>query len=463
LEESVLLAELLVNMTKEHDPRWPKRMHNLGCAYFDRYQATRPELEESLNDAIRLLQRVSVDQDIKYLEKPRLLADLQLYFHHLYRMTDQLDDQERSMEFGERARRFIPPGDKLLPKVLSNPGNAYHDRHDDFACAQIDLDRAIDYARLAVSATTPLDPQLSHRQEILGTGLYTRRRSKEDIREAISLYMAALDDASVTGSKRGRRLDNLGAALFILFRADGHIDDLTGAIHYYELAVAADIETNEEHAERVGNLGAAYFELYERNGQGSDLEVALKYAKLATQSVYKDRKHEPKMVNSLARMYHRRFLNQRVNTNTADPHEAIRLWKRAIELVPPKRPERAQFYSNFGTGMENLYEESNDIEHLEKALEHWAKGVSLTSQDNPDRANRGTNLGHGYYRMFRHTNDMSFQRTALDLFLQSLRGPTGTPFDRMLAGQKAADVAQSREDWSDCADYLAQCIELLPK
>jgi hypothetical protein len=466
LVEYIRSGMLLISMTEKSDPCWLSRTHNLGCAHFHHYQVTKPKSLESLNEAVRLLQGVSAIPNSGYPKMAKLFADLQLCFHHRYRLTEQLEDLENSIEHGERARQLIVTGDRLLPKVLSNLANAYHDRYDDLGCDPVDLNKSIDYARLAVHTTTPDDTQLSHRQDILGTALYNRRHSKEDMREAIALYISAVEDDSVATSLRGRRLDNLGAALFILFQADGHIDDLTGAIHYYRLAVAADLETHKEYAERVGNLGAAYFERYEREGLESDLDEAIRYGESAARSEYKDEKHEPKMVDSLARMYHRRFLNYRTSpaiSELHDLHEANRLWQRAIDLVPDHRPERAQFYNNLGTGMETLYESTNDIQHLEKAIKHWGKGLYLTLPDDPNKTSQGTNLGHGYNRLFRHTNDVSHQEKALGLFLQSLRGQAGTPLDRMLAGQKAADIAQSREDWGHCADYLAECIELLPK
>jgi hypothetical protein len=76
-------------------------------------------------------------------------------------------------------------------------------------------------------------------------------------------------------------------------------------------------------------------------------------------------------------MYHRRYLNHRTDPATAelqDLHEAIRLYRMAIELVPKHRKEKAQFHSNFGTGLETLYERSGDIEHLQKAIEQWEFG-----------------------------------------------------------------------------------------
>jgi hypothetical protein len=89
--------------------------------------------------------------------------------------------------------------------------------------------------------------------------------------------------------------------------------------------------------------------------------------------------------------------------------------------------------------------------------------VDQTMQDDPEMTSRRTNLGHGYDKLFRRTEDLSHQDKALDLLLRCLRGRAGTPFDRILAGLKAAEIAQSKEDWIHCADYLSECIELLPK
>jgi tetratricopeptide (TPR) repeat protein len=238
---------------------------------------------------------------------------------------------------------------------------------------------------------------------------------------------------------------------------------LSNVIHYYKLAVGADPVTHTEYAEIVGNLGATYFEMYERDGKTSDLDQAINYAKLAVESEYRDKKHEPKMLDSLARMYHKRFLDQRAEPSSTDLQESIRLWKLAIESTPPQRQEVAQFYSNLGTSIEALYEGSNDTKHLEEAAECWSRSVNLTSENDKDKASRATKLGHGYNRMFHHTTDESWQRKALDMFLLSLHHPTGTPLDRVLAGLKAANIAEDKEDWNACTDYLTSCIELLPR
>jgi TPR repeat protein len=475
LGECIRLGTLLNSMTEESDPHRLERTHDLGCAHFLRYQAVERKSLKDLKEAVVLLQSVSDVSDDQYSNRGKLFVDLQLCLHHLYRKTDQVDYLNRSIQYGERARQLLADGkcaeENLLPKALSNLANAYHDRYDDLGRDPTNLDTSIDLSRQAVNATGPNDSQFSHRQEILGTALYTRRRSVSDLREAISLYTSAVEDKLVGASLRGRRLDNLGAAHFVLFQAYSHIDDLVGAIKYYSLAAAADPQSHKEHAERTCNLGDAYFELFLRTGHGNDLEDAIKYAELAARSEHKDKKHEPKMRNSLARMYHRRYLNRRTNSATAelrDLHEANRLYKMAIELVPKHRPEKAQFHSNYGTALETLYESSGDIEHLRNAIEQWEFGVEefgvdQTMQDDPEMTSRRTNLGHGYDKLFGRTNDLSHQDKALDLLVRCLRGRAGTPFDRILAGLKAAEIAQTKNDWPHCADYLSECIELLPK
>jgi TPR repeat protein len=304
LEECIRLGTLLKLITEKSDPRRLGRTHDLGCAHFLRYQATKPKSLKNLTEAVVLLQSVSDVSDDQYTNRGKLFADLQLCLHHCYRMTDQEDYLNRTIEYGERAKHILAndkvADEKLLPKALSNLANAYHDRYEDLGRDPVDLDTSIDLSRQAVDATRPNDTQLFHRQEILGTALYTRRRSVDDLRDAISLYTSAVEDKSVGASLRGRRLDNLGAAHFVLFQASGHVDDLVGAIKCYSLAAAADSETYAEHAERTSNLGDAYLELFLRNGNGNDLEDAIKYAELACQSEHKDKKHEPKMRNSLA-------------------------------------------------------------------------------------------------------------------------------------------------------------------
>ncbi|KAF2809316.1 uncharacterized protein BDZ99DRAFT_388947, partial [Mytilinidion resinicola] len=254
-----------------------------------------------------------------------------------------------------------------------------------------------------------------------------------------------------------------GAALFVLYQAQGHIQDLERGIQYWESAISITREDEVERAERVGNLGGTYLKRWARLKVPKDLEKAIELGRSAVDNTHKDPSHEPKILDSLACMLRARCVDAREHSNKADLEEAIRFWKLAMRLAPPGRPEMGQFYSNLGTGLETLYEHTKDVEDLREAILYWNQSVGLTDGKSPPKVDRATNLGHGYIKLFRRTMDRFYQERALDLFIQCLHNFNGTPLERLLAGLKAADVAQENKEWNDCAKYLAECIDLLPE
>jgi tetratricopeptide (TPR) repeat protein len=311
--------------------------------------------------------------------------------------------------------------------VLSALASAVQQRYEESG-SSLDLDRAVELYRQAVSLTDQADPLLWSRQAALASAMqmrFERSGASSDLDEAVELLLAAVNAAPSSSTERPAMLSNLAAALRSRYDRSGESEDLDQAIALWRNAVYRAVPAWPGRPSVLSNLAAALRTRYEDSGDADDLQQAVDLLWEAVSTTLPGQPERASMLSNLAIALRTKF---QVDRNVRDLDEAIHLLRRAIATAQPAQPERASMLSNLAMTLLTRFEVSKDPEDLWGAVRALREAVSTAPPNQPERPSMLSSLAFVLQMRSVQTGDVSDLDEALRLMGQAVDSvPAGHP------------------------------------
>jgi tetratricopeptide (TPR) repeat protein len=255
----------------------------------------------------------------------------------------------------------------------------------------------------SISGDDPVRLELLSRYAVLNLQKYERNGQLDDLNEAISKQVQAVEDTAEGDPELAGRLSNLVVMLQRRFERTGRMEDLEESIQRAQQAVKDTAENDPELAGRLNNLGATLQRRFERTGRIEDLKESVQ---LARQVVENTAKNDPKLagrLNNLGVILQKRF--ERTG-RMKDLEESIQRAQQAVDVTPPDHPDLAGYLSNLGNCLRRRFERTGKMEDLEESIQRAQQAVDVTPPDHPDLAAYLNNLGNKLESRFETTGKM---------------------------------------------------------
>ena len=513
LDASIKMGQELVGI-----PAPIKLVKTLAQRLRDRYMRTRST--NDLYESIRLQQLAlnALEDEVRTkteaLESPVSRESRANSFYHLglvkrdLFLEKQSNGLDEAIQLFEKAYETALEADLERIKYLSGIGIGLLDRYTHNR-TESDLDRAVKTQRRAVEA---LSSDSSYRPEIFGSFgnalYYLHRHSNSDnaLEEAVNAYQVSIDETPTNSMYRAQRLNslavirldryiathsesdfneatksadavlkvtpknhpnyptwlhNLALCFFNRYRATSSLEDLQKAIDYGGSAVEASSEGHEGRSGKLNSLGALFRARYKRLGLTSDFQAALSLTQRAKEMTSKDHVDYAVMVNNLGGLYLDRYVREDPDLEILE--KAIHHRQLAVEVSSEGDPNRPDYRSNLAGALSRRAKANNSIDDLITSIQLLELAVKDAPEDHPRIASRLNQLGSAYFDRYNMSSSQQDLSQALACCSRSLHQANGVPFERVLAGERAAWISMTQENWEQAANYLEKSVDLLPK
>ncbi|KAJ7694572.1 CHAT domain-containing protein, partial [Mycena rosella] len=197
----------------------------------------------------------------------------------------------------------------------------------------------------------------------------------------------------------------------------GSIYDLQEAIENNQLAVYRTEEDHSEYSNRIQNLATTFRLRYRRSGNRNDLITALDYNRTAVEKQPQDPSALQNLAASLTELYW--------NTNDLQHlQQALEENQRALHQTHMGCPEYIQrLQNNLALSFKAQYDISNKQDDLEKAVESIKFATYMLPKDSPRRHHCLQNWAMMLLAKFAPTNDITYLKGASDKFEESFESP----------------------------------------
>ncbi|KAL2816549.1 CHAT domain-containing protein [Aspergillus granulosus] len=200
---------------------------------------------------------------------------------------------------------------------------------------------------------------------------------------------------------------------------------------------------------------------FERTGDIQVLERAIEFAQLAVKSTAPNDRKKLSRLNALGNLLERKFVCTGEHGRIQDLHDAVESSRNACK-GGKNGPDHAMYLNTLSTNPLLLYEETQESDSLEEALQKAIELLEKTnesrSRDDPERANSLLNLGNLYYLESHHGD----RDTALQYYVQAYKLQQGQIRVRLRAAQLAMGILKNRNEWDRAREIGCGALELLP-
>jgi tetratricopeptide (TPR) repeat protein len=330
-----------------------------------------PDDLAALDQALRHLMIATTHDDFRRSDadfQAMIMAVVAAAYELRYRITGDLDDLSKQIEYQERELDLTPEGSPAAFSKRIHLAGRLLDR-DDRTTTSVDLDRAISMLREVISrAPTDLPDRVLARMN-LGSGL-ARRSSQigdiSDLGEAIDLLHDVSNALPPGDQNLPVALSILGSALFDRFRHSRNPADLDGSVATLRRAVALTGEGGPRLHSRLVNLAVALGKRYEQSGHAEDLDESI--ATLERQIwTSPDRDLHAIFLNLSIALKHR----YEASSSARDLARAVEYALQAIDHLDLESPNRLPVLANAGSILMDRYNVGRDVQDLNDAIASW--------------------------------------------------------------------------------------------
>lgn len=284
---------------------------------------------------------------------------------------------------------------------------------------------------------------------------------KDDLEEAIRIEHSAVNATPENHPDRTLHLHNLGNKLFELFLRTKAISDLEEAIRIGQAAIDATPENSAERAGHLANLGIKFHHRFSRTGSMDDLEKSIRIAQATVDATPEFHPSRALPLRRLAVLFQDLFL---VTRSMDDLEKAIQIGQAAVDAARDFSgpSERGSCLSVLGDIFSIQYQQTGSADDLDKAILSGQAAINTTSEDDPDRARRLSNLGVRMWTRYLRKQSMEDLQEAFIHYTEALYDSSSPPFNCVQSGIQAARMASWCGQYDEGAQYLTECLDLLP-
>lgn len=174
---------------------------------------------------------------------------------------------------------------------------------------------------------------------------------------------------------------------------------------------------------------------------------------------------EKQLILSLRATRSMQFLGDRCarTRRRADPDEAIRCTKKAIQVFPQEHPDRAGCLHNLGNYLSDQYSRTGLMAHVREATQFATEAADLTPNDHLDRSSYLNDLAGYLHDRYLKTGKVADIEEALSRLQSSLRQDLSPILDRIEAVRNIIRYSALTSDWTQSHKASQLVIDLLPQ
>ncbi|KAH8111130.1 TPR-like protein [Phellopilus nigrolimitatus] len=247
----------------------------------------------------------------------------------------------------------------------------------------------------------------------------------EDLEKFIALYRVALDRLPPGHPDLSLSLNNLAAALSILFKQTGRMEDLSESIALHRNALRLLPPGHPVWSISYNNLAAVVMTRFEKTSRMEDLEEYIALQCRALELRPPGRPGRSSSLNNLAVALRVRFEQ---TGRMEDIEKSIALNRNALGLRPPGHPDRPSSFCNLASAMSILFEQTGRMEDLEESILLHREALKLCPPGYPGRSLTLNNLASAMNIRFKQIGRIEDLEESIALNRDALKlRPPGHP------------------------------------
>ena len=325
-----------------------------------------------------------------------------------YELYGNMKDLLRAIEMSEEAIEQALPEDEGRTDFLCALSALYETKYEKTFDVE-SLEWAVYYGEEAVASVPFGHKEYGLHQHNLGdklSTLYKRTGVKEYLDRAMIAAQKAVEATPMDHPNRAGYLNNLANCMSKVATLSGLRSDAEEALRLAQAVVDTASEDDWRYPLYLTNLGNRYSEMYNFSRNDKDLDESIKFGRLALQQEAKSNTISQRLPGHISNLAGSLFHRYRMTQLQDDFEEAITLQQMALALLPQNpHAERAMILGNLSTFLEDQYESSRDIKHLEEAIKCARAAVDSSLTGSPNQGDHLESLARLLVRRFKHKND----------------------------------------------------------
>lgn len=320
------------------------------------------------------------------------------------------------------------------------------------------LDRAVAACRAAAAGRG--NPNLGNELNNLVAALsmlFERTGRLDVLVEAAQVGRDAVAVTPPTHKRRARYLDNLGGVLRTLAAHTGQLDVLREATQASRDAVAASTEDHPLRGMFLSHCTGSLYVLYERTREPDLLPEAVRTGREAVAAMSPA---DPARAGALHNLGDALVLLYDRNGRSDVLLEAVQASRDAVATLPDGHPHRATMLNGLVGALGVLAERTGEIDVLREAMAAGREAVATTARDHPNHTMYHHNLGVVAQFRYERTGEPHALAQALDSFREASAGTTGTTITRIGAYRR---VARLTDDPGEALRAIESAIDLVER
>ena len=325
-----------------------------------------------------------------------------------YGLYGNMKDLLRAIQMSEEAIEQALPEDEGRIDFLSALSALYEMKYEKTFDVEA-LEWAVYYGEETVALVPFEHQEYGLHQHNLGDNLstlYKRTGVKEYLDRAMVAAHKAVEATPMDHPNRPGYLNNLANCMSQVATLSGLRTDAEEALRLAQAVVDTASKDDWRYPLYLTNLGNRFSDMYNLSRNDKDLDESIKFGRLTlNQEAESDsisQRLPARMSNLAGALFHR----YRRTRSQDDFEEAFSLQQMALALLPQNpHAERATILGNLSVFLEDQYESSRDIKHLEEAIKCARAAVDGSLTGSPNQGDHLETLSRLLVKRFKHKND----------------------------------------------------------
>jgi len=409
---------------------------------------------ELLRRALQLAPDTLPDRDV-------YLGRLALGLNNRYLVTGEMIDLHQAIDLSRQSVELTTPDSPNWAMYLTNLGNALRDRYA-HANDPDDLEQALLALSQAVEVTPPNASQRATRLTNLSLGLCDRYRhfkNSSDLAKAIACAEEAVTLAQTSPTRLIFSLDVLSNCLRERYRLAQDLSDLEKAIALASDAVQLSRLNPARRPSCLLHLGLGLLARHDKTHEWADLKLAIQSLKQALELTPHT---SPDWPGILLNLCFALLTRQEHDSPEIGFDDEAAVLEQALRLIPDREtPVRLQILSRLAIGLEEKYEQTEELAELRKAEVLCQQIIRLEPSIPQFQTAHLILLGKIALHEYQEGGESTAADKAVKCFQQALDGIVSNSHLEDLAAGGLADAMRTRYGVTGNLDELNQSIVLL--
>ncbi|KAL2833769.1 CHAT domain-containing protein [Aspergillus cavernicola] len=442
--------------TLPNGPGWVRASIEVGTELIKSFASgwNSEDLDRAISVYVKLA--ASIPHTNPYLGP--ILITLASWSEAKYDASKDLEDLDKSIEVSTSAAKVTEHGDDHEHiEYLGILGTHLHKRFQHTGLID-DLERGIKVTREAIEASLPTD-DFRH-GHLSNLAIYLRVRFEQggntnDLDEALRIASLAIETSPEHGPDRFACQITLSDLLNFQYRRFGEIDYLNQGIALLDLAAQGLPKNDLQWANCLNSLGNKLAARYRATGQVQDLIRSIESYEAALTGQRED-SHDTTISGNLALAVEQLFQD---TGDIGHLNKALQTITTAVEATRDGNVTKAPKLNNMAVILIRRFDQTGDIQDIDNAVVCIERAQKLTPENHINQISWLFTLGDAVSRRFQRTNDVADLNRAIHLSQSAIRLLASNDPERPRALHNLAGRLGLRFEHSQDIDALHEALE----